>query len=324
MAEQLKLNSVLRTFFDYRGVDISEYIKGFRADEALLEKDLNRILKAHGRRENAAVVSEGDTVTINCRSALSRFSKANLPVIIGRGLFDRELEAKLIGAGVGQTLTLEKDSAPVEIDVIRCTHTVLPELTDESVKAFGIEGVKTVSALRAHCIAKQIEGFLLEDENPDMASAYVWQEVAKHIEIERDPDEEALMRAQAAKKLAEIQQRPQEPVEDEADADEEAADEEAEGAAELPAEFFENMYLSQLDLAVMGEELMRREGRCVTVDDYEAYIGRLVEAYPNKTEAEIRKEHDPREYAISEYADALASAIDRYVGDCFKAAYAKE
>ncbi len=315
MAEQLKLNSTLRTFYDYRSVDISDYLKGFETDEALLQKDLNRILKAHGTRENAAVVSEGDTVTISCRSELSRFKKTNLPVIVGRGLFDREMEAKLIGAGVGQTLTLEKDGTPVEIEVIKCMHTVLPALTDENVRSFGIEGVETVSALRAHCIAKQVEGFLLEDENPDMASAYVWQEVAKHIEITRDPDEEAMMRAQAEKKRQEILNAPTETNE---------ADEAIEAADTLPAEFFEQMFLSQLDLAVVGEELMRREGRFLTTDDYEAYIGRLVDAYPDRTEAEIRKEHDPKAFAITEYADVLASAIDRYVGDCFKAAFAKE
>ena len=317
MAEQLKLNSALRTFYDYRSVDISDYLKGFETDEAQLQKDLNRILKAHGRREDAAIVSEGDTVTISCRSELSRFKKTDLPVIVGRGLFDREMEAKLIGAGVGQTLTLEKDGTPVEIEVIQCMHTVLPALTDENVRSFGIEGVETVSALRAHCIAKQVEGFLLEDENPDMASAYVWQEVAKHIEITRDPDEEAMMRAQAEKKRQELRNMPME-------ADEADGEDAESGEEEVPVDFLENMFLSQLDLAVVGEELMRREGRFLTTDDYEAYIGRLVDAYPDRTEAEIRKEHDPKAFAISEYADVLASAIDRYVGDCFKAAFAKE
>ena len=317
MAEQLKLNSALRTFYDYRSVDISDYLKGFETDEAQLQKDLNRILKAHGRREDAAIVSEGDTVTISCRSELSRFKKTNLPVIVGRGLFDREMEAKLIGAGVGQTLTLEKDGTPVEIEVIKCIHTVLPALTDENVRSFGIEGVETVSALRAHCIAKQVEGFLLEDENPDMASAYVWQEVAKHIEITRDPDEEALMRAQAEKKRQELRNMPME-------ADEADGEDAESGEEEVPVDFLENMFLSQLDLAVVGEELMRREGRFLTTDDYETYIGRLVEAYPNRTEEEIRREYDPKAFAISEYADVLASAIDRYVGDCFKAAFAKE
>lgn len=316
MAEQLKLNSTLRTFYDYRCVDISDYIKGFEPDETQLQKDLNRILKANGKRENAAVVSEGDTVTISCRSRLPRFNKTNLPVIVGRGLFDRALEQALIGASVGQTVTLQKEGAPVEIDVTKCVHTVLPELTDENVKAFGIEGVETVSQLRCSCIAKQIESFLLEDEGPDMASAYVWQEVAKHIGIERDPDEEALMRMRAEKKRQEILNAPTEADEEDAEA--------GEAAEGVPVDFLENMFLSQLDLAVVGEELIRREGRCVTTDDYEAYIGRLVEAYPNRTEAEIRKEHDPKEFAISEYADVLASAIDRYVGECFKAAYAKE
>jgi len=315
MAETIRLNSRLREYYDFRSVDISEYLKGFEIDKTQLEKDLNRILRAHGRREDAAVVTEGDTVTLSCRSELPRFNKTNLPVIIGKWLFDRDLEAKLVGAAVGETLTLQKDGMPVEIDLVRCVHTVLPELTDENVKAFGMEGVETVSALRASCIARQVEGFLLEDENPDMASAYVWQTVAQNVQIERDPEEEALMRAAAAKKLNEMQNA--EPMETD-------VDDEDEPMGEPPAGFLENMFLSQLDLAVVGAELMRREGRSVTFDDYEAFIKRLTEAYPARTEAEIRAEHDPKGFAISEYANDLAGAIDRYVAECFKARFAKE
>ena len=318
MAESIRLKSRVREFYDFHNVDISGFIKGFETDEAQLEKDLNRILKAHGKREEVTVVSEGDTVVLSCRSELPRFNKTNLPVIIGRGLFDRDLETNLVGANVGETLTLSKDGTPVEIDVIKSVHTVLPELTDENVKSFGIEGVETVSQLRVQCIAKQVEGFLLEDEHPDMASAYVWQTVAQNIEIERDPEEEALMRDAAAKRMKEFQ-TPTESIDDE-----ENGDETTESTEELPADFFETMFLSQLDLAVVGEELMRKEGKSVTVEDYEAYIARLMEAYPNRTEAEIRSEHDLKEFAISEYANDLAGAIDRYVGDCFKAAYAKE
>lgn len=318
MAESIRLKSRVREYYDFHSVDISEYIKGFETDEAQLEKDLNRVLKAHGRREDAKTVSEGDTVTLSCRSRLPRFNKTNLPVIIGRGLFDRDLEAKLVGVTVGQTLTLSKDGTPVEIDITKSMHTVLPELTDENVKLFGIEGVESVSALRARCIAKQVEGFLLENENPDMASAYIWQTVAKNITIERDPEEEALMRAQAAKRMNEFED-PAESIDGE-----DNGHETTKSMEELPEDFFESMFLSQLDLAVVGEELMRKEGKSVTVEDYEAYIARLVEAYPTRTEAEIRAEHDSKDYAITEYADFSASAIDRYVGDCFKAAYAKE
>lgn len=59
------------------------------------------------------------------------------------------------------------------------TRTVLPELTDEIVASFQMEGISTVSDLRRYCVGKQVETFLLEDEVPDTASAFVWQEVAK-------------------------------------------------------------------------------------------------------------------------------------------------
>ena len=62
----------------------------------------------------------------------------------------------------------------------------------------------------------------------------------------------------------------------------------------------------------------------LTVEDYEAYIAKLCEAYPDRSEAQIRAEHDPKAYAIEHYADYLAQALDGYVAACFKEVLTKE
>jgi FKBP-type peptidyl-prolyl cis-trans isomerase (trigger factor) len=233
-------------------------------------------------------------------------NKTNVPVPVGKGLFSRELESRLIGLEKGEKKILTADGHAVEVEIVRISHTVLPELTDENVAAFGIDGVATVDDLRRYCIAKQVDGFLLEDENPDMASAFVWQEVAKRSRIQRDESECAHVLARADAKLASL-----------------SADEDDGEETGIDPEMMRNIYLSELDLAAVGAELMSQDGKVLTMDDYTSYIDKLVEAYPDRTRAEIEADHGVEAFAISEYADYLAQVIDGYVAGIFKKVLAK-
>lgn len=302
MAEELKLKSRAVEIYDFRQVDISDYITGFTVDESQLQKDLERVLRRFGRKEPAQRVSEGDTATLTCRSAAARYNKTGVTVLVGKGLFSRELEGQLVGMEQGETKTLTADGEDVTVEISRITHTALPALTDENVASFGMEGVSTVADLRRYCIGRQVEAFLLEDENPDFASAFVWQEVAKHSRIDRDPNECARASERAEEKMREA-----------------AAD----GSAEVDLEMFRNIFLTELDLAVIGADLMGREGKILTTGDYEKYIDKQVEAYPNRTRADLEREKSKETFAISRYADYLATAIDAYVTEAFKKALVK-
>lgn len=302
MAEELKLKSRAVEIYDYRRVDISDYITGFTVDEAQLQKDLDRVLRRFGCKEPARKVNEGDTVILTCRSAAERYNKAGITVPVGKGLFSRELERQLVGMELGETKSLTAEGEAVTVEISQITHTALPALTDENVAAFGMEGIRTVADLRRYCIGRQVETFLLEDENPDFASAFVWQEVAKHSRIDRDPDECARACERAEQKLQEVN---------------------ACGEDGLDADIFRNIFLNELDLAAVGAHLMARDGKTLTVSDYEAYLGKLAEAYPDRSRAELERENTMETFVISHYADYLATAIDAYVAETFKAALAK-
>lgn len=301
MAEELKLKSRALEIYDYRQVDISRFITGFTVDEARLRKDLERVLRRYGRKEDAALVSDGDTVTVNCTSDVERYHKTNAIVPVGKGLFNRELERQMVGMERGEKRTLTADGAAVTVEILRVSHTVLPELTDENVASFGMEGIATADDLRRYCIAKQVDGFLLEDENPDMASAFVWQEVAKSSRIERDDEECAHIMERAEAKVREM----------------------TENSDGVDPEMLRSIYLSELDLAAAGYELMVRDGKTLTTDDYTAYIDKLAEAYPDRARAQLEQENDVERFAIQEYADYLAQTIDHYVAERFKSALVK-
>ena len=304
MAEIIRLRTCAENVCDYRSIDITEYIKGFTADEAQLQKDITRMLRAYGRREETDVVSEGDTVTLNCASKNPRFSKNEIPVVIGRGLFSRELEKELVGKKTGHSYVISVEDTPVEVTVMRCIHTVLPELSDESIASLGMEGISSVRELKKRCLERQIEGFILEDETPDMASAYVWQQVAKDSIVKRDPEEEKHVKERAHKRVIELR--------------EDMKDENEEDRFEPDDQMLENIFLSELDLAAVGTVYAERENRLLTEDDYEDYIEKLHEAYPEKTVEQLRAENDKEIFAISSYADILANMIDGYVAECFK------
>lgn len=303
MPEVIKLKGKAADIYDYRKVDISGFIKGFTLDESKYRKDLERILRKFGRKERTNRVSDGDTVILNSKSEISRFSREGMTVIVGKGLLSEEFESQLIGMTVGTKKDISVNGEKAEVEVVSATHTLLPELTDENVAAFGMNGVTTVSGLRRYCIGKQVEAFLLEDEAPDMASAYVWREMTAKSKIIRDPGEETRARARADKKIH-------------------CLSEEGESVETDDLEkMIYNIFLTELDTAIIGCSMMERENALLTGDDYDRYINRMAEAYPDRDSDDLRQEYDAESYAVEYYADFLAKKIDEYVSDCFKAVF---
>lgn len=303
MAEAIRIRSRAVKVYDYRSADIAPFVIGFQVDEEQYEKDLMRVLKRNGVKTEAETVSLDDTVTVTCVSELPRYHKAGLPVIVGKGLFGKDLEAALVGMKKGETKTVEKDGKTVALTVDRIVHTELPALSDENVASFGMEGVQTVRDLRRALVGKQVESFILEDENADMASAFVWQEVAKHSEVARDPEEYAHVRKTGEQKAGEFQSR---------------------DGVDMDLECIIGLFVSELDLAAIGAGMMEQEGKTLTTDDYTSYIDRLAEAYPDRARAAIEAEHTVLDYAIEQYSNYLAGAIDRYVAEQYKAIILKE
>jgi hypothetical protein len=248
-----------------------------------------------------------------------------MPVPVGNGLLNADLEAALIGMAAGESKTLSVDGSDVTVTVEKIVRTVLPELTDETVAGFGMEGVATVADLRRYCIGRQVERFVLEDENPDMASAFVWQQTAKNSRVVRDPEEVAAAEKKAAKKLAELQALSERESaaaeEDEAECE---PDEEEEDGGPVSEELVRTMFLNEIDLAAIGQRMMELRGVCVTADDYRRYIDKLCEACPEKTRAAVEAEHTALDFTVNECANYVAHAIDQFVQAQYKEFFTRE
>lgn len=306
MAEYITLKSQALEVYDYHQTDISQFVTGFVPDEAQLEKDMQRQLRRYGKVVSVDCVENGDTAVLRCHSELPRFDRESVTLIVGKGLLDQTLERGILGMAPGQSRSLQVGGAAVEVELLSATRTQLPQRTDEAIAALGIDGVKTVHDLRLRCLQKQVDGFLLEDENPDMASAYVWQEVAKNSSFRRDPEEVALMKRRAEKKLQGMQQRG-----------------ELDDADGLDKDVFFQIYLTELDLATIGQELLRQENTLLTQEDYEARLDKMAQAYPDRSRQELMELESCFDFITASYADVLAQRIDAHVARIFRDTFAK-
>ncbi len=156
----------INKLYDYREFPFERHVIIRRPDEEYMRKKMNAL--ARSRKETLAVeeVRKGDVVVLALESELPKFNKPMVPVTVGGGLYDAELESQLVGLHAGQTAELTVQGKRVTATVKSAKRTVFPEPTDEDVRAYAataydMEGVDTVAAYRA----KLVEDYCTEQRN---------------------------------------------------------------------------------------------------------------------------------------------------------------
>ena len=321
MAEVLRLKTKAIKVFDYRNLDLSEFVPEFTPDEEALKKDMDRMLKAYGKKIEGETVEAGDMIVLTCASDTPKFNKKGLTLIVGKGFFSKDLEAKLVGLKKGEEFRLEADGAKITGTVDKITRTIMPELTDESIASLGIEDVGSVKDLRMLCVDKQIEKLLDDIEEADMASAYLWQKLSEESVFEMD--EEELRRADEEADIKEKEMEENKTVfetEEERLAFEKEYEEEyGEPYSELDlGEFTKNMYRMELKLGAMGYEEAVKQDKVLTYDDYEKYIESLKEYFPDLSIDEMKAKFTVDSFAKERYNDIICKELDEHVHSEFK------
>lgn len=302
MAEYVELNSRVADIYDITQVDITPYLPPFTPDEDRLQKDIQRQRSRFGKKIQADTVAAGDLIQLSCSSSQPKFCKERITIPVGKGLFSRELEEKLVGLPVGVEKTLEVAGSPVTLTVHQASRTVLPEMTDEAVAAWGLEGVKSLADLRRFCVARQIADMMLDCEGADMASAAVWQALSDESTFRLDPQEVAAAHAEAEEKIAEMR----------------SADPENWDSSMEP--MIRDMYMTGLRIAVVGQEMARREGTLLTPRQYAEYLQLRRETFPNMTEAQLLAKYTPQDFAKDTYGDRACAVLDAYITQEFQRA----
>lgn len=137
------------TIYDYRDIDLSQYVEPFSmSDEELAEK-LDKVRTRHAAMAEAETVERDDFVTLDTVSDLPKFRKTGITVRVGKGLYSLELEEAILGMKAGEERTVTIPEGDVKVTVRTVRRRVLPPLDDETVAAWGLEGVETVAQLTA-------------------------------------------------------------------------------------------------------------------------------------------------------------------------------
>ena len=146
----------MKTVFPYTekidfGAYIDKYleredaIKRLPTEEELLELARKSIVREQlvlAPLPDGTAAEEGDTAVLRTESDIPKFNKPSVTVTLGRGLYNRDLEAAVIGLKVGETASVTVGDRPVKATVLALKRKQVPEPTDEMVRALGQKDLK--------------------------------------------------------------------------------------------------------------------------------------------------------------------------------------
>ena len=300
----INIKTKITDCFDYADQDFSEKFPKFDADGEKLENDIRRIRYAHGRRFEADTVEKGDVILLSCSSSLQHFHKEDIYVIVGKNLFSDELESKLVGLRKGETLlTIENEEVKVIIKSI--LRTEIPELSDENVRNWGIEGISTEDELRRYCFDRQVDDFRDDSEEADMAFSMICMEILNKSSFEYDKSELAALERSVGAQVATAKE----------------ASPESEETCETDFDELAEMMIEQsIKAAALGYKSALEEGKIITDEDYSTAVRKRAIALGLSVD-ETKAIFSETDYALEYYAELYFHKLDRYIGDAMKQFY---
>lgn len=158
-----------------------------------IEEEFARVAKQHGQivqLDAPETIGEGDIVEVSLHSVLEKFNKT-VPLALGRGFFDKEVEAAMVGMEVGQEKTVLIQGEDVTISVISAKRKVVPEVTAAMLaEEFGefYPDAQTVAEFEELFFNDRLEDYKY-DQYFNGAAGYISDELLKAIKLDSDPAE---------------------------------------------------------------------------------------------------------------------------------------
>jgi hypothetical protein len=155
------MKSTINQLVNYRDVEWEREVN-VTCPQEYIDRQMKHLSRGQKRTEEVEILEKGDVAVLTLTSDLPKFNRASVPVTVGGGLYDRELEEQLVGHRLGEHLTLMVQGHPVQVQIEACRRTVFPKPTDEMVAEAvknmeGMENVRTVEEYRARLAASYVE-----------------------------------------------------------------------------------------------------------------------------------------------------------------------
>ena len=314
MSNVIELKSKVLNIFNYKDVDISSFDVHYEPDVEKIEKRLLLLQKKNAQIVEAEEVLSDDVVVLTCKSENKRFNKESISVIVGKGLFSKELEKNLLGMKKAEEkeLVINGDKVWVYINII--SRTVIPELTDEVVIKWNFEGIKSVKELRKWVMDKVYEEFILDDEYVDLAVACISKKVVEKSTFALDDGECSKVEQEMMKRVRSI-------LGEQGLSPETVTQEQAKEI--LGSSIYDyitmakGLYLDSLKIAVIGNKLMKEEHHLITIEDYEIEVKGYAEFQGHAIEEE-KKIYTLEDYMKQHYASYYLDILSKYALKYFK------
>lgn len=183
----MDIKSKVVSLADYREIDLRPYAPPFTMDEEEMEAALLRLRSRHGKMVPAQSIQADDFVTLRLQGGSPRFNKESIQLRVGKGLLDRELEAQLPGLCPSEERTLCVGGETVTVTVRDVQRRELPELTDENVAAWQLEGIATVAQLRESVVDKARAQYV--EDMTEALTVFLDEELCRRSTFQLDEDE---------------------------------------------------------------------------------------------------------------------------------------
>ena len=294
--------------FDYRNIDLGEYAAPFVMNEETLQQKLEKLRTRHGRLQNADSVMQDDFVTLNTESDIPKYQKTGLQLRVGKGLFSPELEQAILGMRTGGEETVSLPEGEVRVKICAVQRRVLPELTDETVSAWGIDGVSIAEELIRHLTAEAKAQYA--EDMAESLTAWLSDEIADRSTFLLDPDEVRAEEEEGRQWADELLRN--------AGLDPEAADDDAVMAVSGKTkqehyDFVRSVYVGGLKSACLGTEMMAADGVEITGADYQKALTVCAESMVVSPEEAAQKVLPYEKYLRQAAADYQFTKLENYV-----------
>ncbi len=199
------MKSKINSLADYRQAPFEREVV-ISCPEEYMEKQLRRLTRGGKKTESVSVLQKGDVAVLTLESKLPKFNRPMVPVTVGGGLYDAELEAQLIGHAVGETFPASVQGESVTVTVKQANRTVFPEPTDAMAAAYAegkeeLNGITTVADYR-----KYVADSYCKDES-EQVIFHTMEEIIAYVltnsDWEFDPEELAALEAEIRQEIKE-------------------------------------------------------------------------------------------------------------------------
>lgn len=161
--------------------------------DQFIAEEFARVAKQHGQisqLEAGVAIGDGDIVEATFASVLEKFNKT-VPLALGRGFFDKEVEAAMVGMAVGEEKTFTIQEEAVTITILSAKRKLIPEVTGAMLaEEFGefYPDAQTVAEFEEHFFQDRLEDYKY-DQYFNGAAGYISDVLLKSIEVASDEAE---------------------------------------------------------------------------------------------------------------------------------------